>query len=323
MSVTSVTELFLERGGKADEEKTQVSRVFHVFTDDINDGPLSVMFADDIPKIHEDHPEDSGLWVVGLDPKPDTDGNHWKVTVEYGQKPGDQGGVQPGMIEPWELDPVIRFSFMSNQVVMEKCYHTVSLIDTPPAGAVRGKRLQRVTNSAGQPFDPPAMTEEHYLLISIQRAVRHTNFDPDDLRKYQYTINSNGAEIGVVSSFKVGGVPINKYCALCRDFKSDKSWTPSGQAYWQQNIEILIKEDNWIKKLVDMGRFTAALPSGATSEVPYIYTPINDTEGNAVPEPVMLDGGGGRLGNAQDPAIIFCHDIWEEDWSAWDLPSDY
>jgi hypothetical protein len=309
MSVTNVTELFMERGGKKGLDLIQVFRSFQVFTDSMSDGPLTVMNAPGLPVPGEELPEDPTLYCTGLDPQPDTDGVTWKVKALYDKKPPSTG--TGGALNPWDLDPVINFGFIMRSKVLDKCYAVgLGAIAAP---VVRGLPTVKVTNSALQPFDPPAMVDEALLLIAISRNIKGSSFLPTNVRKYQNTINIDAANV------TIAGIAFKQFTCWCRDYKTTQAWTADNVAYTQETIEVVIDEETWLRKIVDMGLIEGNVPSGG-----YLmdYIAVKDTEGNQVNEPVMLDGAGRRNGAANPPVLLTFHALWEETWTGW-LPTTY
>ena len=320
MSVTTVNELWEPRTGDFDESSDKVKRVFHVFTDDIEDGPITVASDTNIPEIYDDHPEDDDLWSVRKSAVVDTDPYTWKVTVNYERKPAWVTSGAGGN-NPWDWAPQIAFGRLALTKVLDKAYQKDALLAPAgappwsaftPAAADRGKPLVAVVNSVEQPFDPPATIEEFLTVISIQRHIRFSDMDFTDIDKYQNTINKTAVSIAGVSRLK--------QTCLCRDYRvSPKQTTPSGVAYVTENIEIVINPDTWVRAIQDAGTLVADNPSGSSL---ITYTPILDDAGNQINEPVLLDGNRQRLGDGLAGVFLGYHALWEQDWQGW-LPETY
>lgn len=316
MSIISVEELFIKRTGGIDESGKKDKKIYQVFTDDTEDGPLVVIIHDDIPVWHSIHPDDATLWVRSVIPSPIADdGLSWEVAVSYNLIPdGTEADEGEEGINPWDLDPVISFSFQPVTRVLERAYETINETDVIVdfTFQTRGTRLARVTNSAEQPFDPPAIFEEYRLMISIQRNIEDSDFDQANVQKFQNTINNENITVANIDFLRLE--------LLCRDYKATKTWTAEQIPYWQETIEVIHNEETWVVQLVDQGLFTADPPSGSD---PLKLKPILDSASpqRPVTEPVLLDGSGQRLGNDTGPIYIFCHARWEEDWGGF-LPTD-
>jgi len=318
MAVTQVDELFDQRGGKKDQEATEVRRMFRVLTDTQTDDALVVINdapALGLPEVFDLHPASPDLWVDTVVPRPEADdGQMWRVVVTYVLVPPIPPG---GGDKPWDLDPVINFTFMSRQRVFEKAYAYNQSISA--AGATRDAPDVRVVNkSLNQPFDPPAMIEDALLMILIQRNIKQADFDPEDIRTYQNTICNDTPTIA--------GISFEQWTGWMRDIKADKLWTNENEPYWSVRWEIVYDPETWIKKIANMGVFEAGQNTSGTPSSPgnlVKYKKIRDEDGDAVRDPVPLNLQGQRIGQGDPTVYLPYHGLWEEDWAPIGLPSAY
>lgn len=322
MSIVRVEEDYLGQGGDNSLDSLTVKRQFQVETDDFEDRAYQVMTADGVPQPGEEYPGNPDLVVHSVVPRLRTnDPTQWEVEVSYDRKPPTAAGAS-GSDKPWDLEPQIAFGFVSRQKVLEFAY---SLDGPIPGGATRGVPDIAVTNSLEMPFDPPAMIEEYLLTITVARNIIGGAFDASNVGKYQYTINNNGGAPGVAATFKIAGVGIYAYQALCKDYRASSAYTPKNELYWEERITVVVDRDgSWLKRLVDQGFFTARLGTSSavgSSAALLEYTPIKDTDNKRVLEPVLLDGNRQRLPAKALPVYRNYHAIWEEDWAGW-LPTE-
>lgn len=313
MSITAVNEIMTQRGGKKDENGSTVTRMFQVFSDDVTDNAIDIIdggITYGLPDINEDLPGTDTLWSTLIDPRVQSgDGLIWTVRVEYKEKPG--GTYTPtGGSEPWELEPVIAFGHQMRSNVFENAYALAETIAA--AGTIRNAPSIPVQNSAGQDFDPPVMIDEALLIISIQRNVHQSGFNPNDLKTFVNTINSKQEVIA--------GVVIPQYEGCVRAYKSTKAWTSNNDAYWAQNIEILVDNKTFLKNILDRG-FYELLNYGSPSS-PSELERITDDAGEDLVDAVNLDGEG--IQTTQDtPYYMEYHGYWEQNWDGLGLPSGY
>ena len=312
MSVNTVQEIFEEQTGMQDESGTNVSRVWRVTTTVATDGPLIALAASGIPGIGDDHPDSTSglsLWVVNKTPTMEgDDGTVWKVKVDYKRKPANQNAPISNA-KPWDLSAQIHYDFMARQRVLEFCYlSSANKTDVIGEDVDRMTPLVKVDNSIGAPFDPPAMEEDSLLIISITRNIRSYRFQAMDLMTYQNSLNQ--------FQITVCDIDIPALQGWMRKMCASKHWTSEDEAYWTETIEIVINPETWLRAIVDRGYATGATVGDFTQ-----WTPILDSTGAAIRDPVELDGAGAQNPKAAPPVYIYFHSLWETSWSSLGLPS--
>ena len=327
MSVIDVNELYLNRGAQQDQDTTSITRAFQVISDDPTDDGLTILTeggALGLPVVYEDLPSrPNDFWVRSLDPRVKSgDGLVWEVRVVYEQKPPVSVDDPTG--NPWDLDPVISFGYMMRQRVFERCYAIDETIEdrTTALTGGRGEPDLPVQNSAKVWFDPPEMIDDALLTIGISRNTEHSDFDPAVLNKFVNTLNS--------AAVTVAGIVIGITKGWVRDYKATKAWTNANQPYWQENVEIVINPETWVKAIMDRGIMVAAESgSGGTASSPgnlVKYEKVLDEDGDQMREPVMLNGDGQRAGGGE-PVYIEFHGYWEAEWgtpsTGMKLPANY
>jgi hypothetical protein len=319
MAVQDVTELFNLRGGKKDTNGTSVRRAFRALTSQKEDDALVVINSASgniIPEVGDDHPADDELWVKSVAPAPEgDDGQIWLVNVVYELKPPDSLSVG-GSGKPWDTDPVINFSFQSRQRVFEHAYsYDESIADK---GAQRDQPQVPVANVPLQlPFDPPDMITDALLLLVIQRNEKQADFDPIQIQTFQNTINDDdGPDI------KIGGITFPRWTLWMRDIKANKAWDNENEPYWSVTYEMAYDPATWIKKILNNAVFKAAVPVPDPGYT-ITYTPIPDSAGDPVREPVPVDLNGQPLPVGGPFVYLPYHGLWEEKWAPLGLPVEY
>lgn len=148
-----------------------------------------------------------------------------------------------------------------------------------------------ITNSAGQPFDPPPMYN-HITMVGIMERWQRT-WDAAQALAY---VRNDGA---VNSDWFLGFPP-----GMCRiEDISARRRVESGELLWRVRYEVHIA-DHWLDVVPDVG--FAKADEGSTLQI---------VDGNGIPSgaPVRLDGAGQPLANQQtdntEYMIYFNHDL--------------
>jgi len=322
MSVTSSTELFLNRPGHEDAERTTITRTFRVLTDDRTDTSLTVFTEAPsaapapLPVVGSLLAPGSPLVVAARDANVEgDDGQIWIVRVGYIPLDSITIGL-PDPVRPWERDPVVSYDFISGQEVLEKAY-AVGFIVPPvfPPGAVRGVRNIKVTNSLLQPFDPPLIRDKFFQQIIITRNIEDEAFDVQaQVRAFNDTLNLNAITVGEIDLQPAQG--------YCRKIGAQPAFFSGTQKYWKLSVEVVVNEDTWVRKTLDQGRFVQdpANPLDPSGNINFL--PIEDNLGNPVTDPVLLDGNKNRLPANAAAVYVFARDIFELVWDPVIFPPD-
>ncbi len=163
-------------------------------------------------------PYGSGNFVVLYrTPKCLTDhGLNWIITVTYGQDVTITTGTT---IPPYNRKPLLEWGLVKYPWVMEKDF------DSTPAF---------VLNAAGDPYDPPIMTERINRLLRIHWAKTLSSFNLDSLQDLVGTINS--------SPVTIRGKSYAAKTLLLRALTGPEAiWSPTGTHYWDLTYEIEIE----------------------------------------------------------------------------------
>jgi len=271
MAVVQVTELFRERQGNtsASNGKT-ATRLFHVLTDDVNDGVGVVEAADGLPPIGE---------ALAGDPDPprkcsnytstqvDESNVLWLVRVDYEYKPttNDPGGDNGGIDISWDFEESQEPIFVDGNG-------------------------NAILNSAGQSFDPPIDDIISDLVLTITRP----EFSFDVARAVSF---KDAVDFGFLASnghAKMRGI-------------SGRRGIVGGFNLWLVTYRIVFREFNptdgrfgWNRLILDEGKIQVAAvdPGGGIVQV----APILDASGQQVSNPVKLNGQGVPISTQNPPS---------------------
>lgn len=319
MAVTEVHEVWDGREGNFAivGRKRRMTRVFEVHTNDAADGPNVVIslsaVALGLPLFGDPHPEDAGCLCLELVPTQNSDSPKlWTVRAAYssdidypnGQQPnetgGGGGGGGGGGLEPNPADlpenplarpPVWKGSFQSTQepavkAIFEGQYQGDETAENSPGdSASPDSNRVAITNSAGQPFDPPVMVDRSHPIVSV--TVNLASILLPNLAKLQDAVNS--------TTWKT--LPARQ--ARCVGIEYEQKFE-NGVSYWQVTYHLALKADGWDFRLRDMGymeRVYADETGGGAMKLRAIKT----GDGTPVPNPVELDGNGSPLLVDQEP----------------------
>lgn len=250
-----------------------------------NENEANVANALGIPAMWESHPTNPNALVKSRSIDQDEGAPRlWTVTVMYDTQPfevgttsGEGGGdPTPGattqQTAPNDRPPVIRYD---EQVIEEPMEEDFS---DPP---------KKVVNSAGIPYDPLPTREVTVDVITITDYT--TSFDPFAAGLYRGKVNDRPV---VVNGFNYDTGRL-----LCKKFSGTSQFeNASGKVWTREAVLWAHPYKQWdTLRLLDAG--TVAFKPGVINPIP---SQITDDEGNAITQPVPLDGAGAKL-DSTDP----------------------
>jgi hypothetical protein len=275
MAVTSVREVFDRRSSKQNAQwQRTYTRVWEVETDSPYIGPGTARAA--IPVSLGNHykvlaadgttvvEEDTGSFATEIEATASShadDGCTFEVTVQY----------TPYDPTQWPQNPInypirVGWGFAKFETVVEE-----------------DKDGNKVTNSAGDYFDPPITMDDTRPLLKVTR--NEATYNPAMAKTWKDTINSltwNGFDPYTV---KVG------------EITGDLQYNPECGFYFEVTYEFEIEVKGWRKLILDQG--LRALDSGTGKQ----YA-ILDEKGEEITSPVLLDGSGNKLANGASPVYL-------------------
>lgn len=213
MAVTSVEELFPGRGGDDGIEKQYKStRVFEVRTDDPNDDEYTAGAAVGLPRNGDPHPNNAVATMRSISCyNLDDDPTLWMVTCEYGSDlPREQAREVAGPAEDGTSTLNDGVGERAENPLDRPAIYTISSEQTKEI-AEYDWLGNEITNSAGEPYDPPAEIEVSYPVITVEKnfAVGAPILDLGIQALYYDCVNSDvwhGIAIGLLRIVKIGTV---------------------------------------------------------------------------------------------------------------------
>lgn len=139
-----------------------------------------------------------------------------------------------------------------------------------------------IVNSAGQPFDPLPEIEDDRTVIVFSRNV--ASFAVDLADQYKGSVNSDTWYGKPAGHWKIIG------------WTSDEQFE-GGQSYFAETIEAEYNRDGWDLVVLDKGRYERNEEGD--------LVPIEDGNGQAVNDDVLLDGEGHQLDPDGEVAGVF------------------
>jgi hypothetical protein len=176
--------------------------------------------------IGQTHPDDSSLVAVGYSPQSVVDESHsvYKITVNFSN---DRGTVN-NSTDPLEAQPNISYDLVDNIVVVE----------TEQSGANEGNAIQ---NSAGKPI---VLTEdEPFLRCTIVR--NEDDYKAKTAKGHFGRVNTGSVTI-VGETFAAGTCMLNRWTG-------SNQYDNNGNLYWSVTYEIIIRDEGFIRNVVDKG----------------------------------------------------------------------
>lgn len=163
---------------------------------------------------------------------------------------------------------------------------------------------QAVLNSAGQFFDPPPEVDHDLPTLTITR--NEATVSPANIIAYQNAINTD--------SLSIAGLAVTPGQAKIKITSTSQS--DDSLAWWQTVYTIQFERDGWARKILDQGRYQVSGSGGG-------LTPCVDKDGNAVDDPVPLDGHGKQLADPSPlTAVYLTFDLKKElSFAALGLPT--
>lgn len=272
---------------------------FMAICDDPNDGPQIVREASGLPRYGDPwrtpNEIDLDARLVGRDTRTDPENAcvhilTFKYSTDANAADG-QAGAGAVIPEQQEIDlaPEIEWDFVEREVATIHARRAELWQGDKRLTVFAGKRTNGrvpIRNSAGDIFDPPLVDYQARLVLRISRAVG--SYNPLQAAEYAYVLNSDtwlGFEPGTLLLYPIRA----------------KTVFNKGLSYYRTNTEIHIRFDGHAHDILDMGMREYLTeqeikdnPKKWKSRTPG-YNEIQNARGQAVSEPVHLDGYGHAL----------------------------
>jgi hypothetical protein len=316
VSIASVVELFEEQSGlETVGFQREYVTVYHVTTNDQNDGPQIVVDADGLPVIGNQYTgvgndEDLNAYCVSLTPTRVPGSLYlWRVVAKWTTIPGPGLGgegsasrkikVNKDLDEPTD-DPIefhdeMEVSSASYTAPVEKAKY-IDGFHSNVENFRAPNSLGPVINSALAVYDPPIEKDDTRMVVRVTRNLRI--FPWNDAKKYRDAVNSDTFTINRVAANHTFQPFTCKITSIQGTFQ-----ITNGVPNWKVTYEFQVKEETWRYEVVDRGVVAGAREGdpngrGGTISASDIVTGVpqvrrmTDPSGLPITEPVLLDGNG-------------------------------
>jgi len=314
-SVTEVSELLIGNVATFDiATGIQITRVFYVQTDDPSVTPLDIKKDSRLPKEKDVYPSAVRTYQrpptcrrIQMERWTDSSTMQWKVTCSYDNQsePYSSGTGR----NPWLLKPTVGFSFVSTEQVFSMAYD-VDDTDSPSIP---------VQNSAHLAFNPPLMTSDRNLQITVQLAVNPRSFSINSWAKKNNTCNSK--------AITICGTTFAAYTLYMADMRIEQAADTDGVKFWNVTMSIVHEPDTWKIKVKDKGMLAINTDVATKIAQPWKTISIINNETGAkarITEPTPLDNGQPMAQNHAEWVnggnVLSFAPFRYKDWSTLQLP---
>ena len=213
------------------------------------DGPYAVGSNASLPIIGNAHPEDANAFCVSLQVENTAPWAGWTVTANYSDE---------RTIDDTPTDDAASISWGSEQ------------FQKPAVFDLSGNLI---VNSAGDPFDPPAMMDDSRRVVTVEKNLAVV---PTWILDYQDAVNSD--------AFTVDGVSIGIGKAKMQNVTVSPRQRRNGTIFRTVTFTIHLQRDGWLLDILDAG-FREKVSGGRRNIK-------NNGDGESPTAPVPLDGNG-------------------------------
>lgn len=276
MTVTYLGEIAERRTAKNMQGRRSYSRTFHVSSDSKTDTAFDAGSASGLPLIGSAYPDDANAFCKSISVACEHGYTGWLVTCEY----DDKFEIEQNTPENDE----VKISFTS-ELFQEEAW--------------QDKDGNGVFNSAGDPYNPPLMRDDHRV---VARIVKNVTSVPDYVLDFPNVVNS--------VPFTIKGLLVGARRAKISNVAVSEDQRRNGVKFNTVTIDIQIKRrgKTWDREVLDAG-FRRLDPSDSTRRIPC----LNDDE-TEVTEPALLDGAGAQIDDPGPTDAVFNeHRIYTED----------
>jgi len=259
-------------------------RDYLVLTDDIDDGPETVLAADDLPALYtaysDGNDSNANTVITNREPRRDTNAPLlWHVSITYTVLVDESGEGGAGDIE--SVLPQIRMWFVNYTTPTQK-----------------DKNGDPIDNSAGELFDPAVQMDDCHLAIEIVRNELTPPFQK--AQQFQNCLNKDavwGVQPGLLKMMNIGGTRKIQRNVI----------------YWEVKYEVHYKKDGWEAELLDQGFLRNAGANGepiSQAEDKQGTVWMLDKRGLPCAKPQLLDGAGNKLEGAAAVPVFLAFDLY-------------
>jgi len=249
MAVTYIEEIGEGRSAQNQKGSRTYQRQFRLRTSSQSDGPYAVGSNASLPIIGNAHPEDANAYCISLQVENTNPWTGWTVTANYSDE---------RQLSDDPLEDAAEITWASEQ------------FQKPAVFDLSG---DLIVNSAGDPFDPPAMMDDSRRVVTVAKNLAVV---PSWILDYQDAVNSD--------TFSIDGISIGIGKAKVQSVNVGPWQRRNGTAFRTVNFTIHLQRDGWLLSILDAG-FRQKV-SGGRENIK------NNGDGEAPTAPVPLDGNG-------------------------------
>lgn len=307
-------------GSRSNDGKREYMAVYKVVTDNVRDQTATIcdyfQNAGNLPRLNSfyqyGNDYDQSVTCKRISPRRDAKSSYqWEVVLNYETPTGDKKDDDPPDRQQKDADGKLTndpskwlekwdFGFTQISVPVEKATYRSGLVGASGV-AMAGGTETPVVNSAFEPFVPPP--EKEIDLLTIRRQFYKSTFAEATAAKYQNKVNSNPL---IILNGKLGySFLADAYQLRCKSIGAYLEWI-NGAPWWYWQMEFLKHPYGWRSQIVDRGLNRRAVTGyitgrGTSFEAGNFVNgrarlvPILDADGNAIRNPVLLNGTGEPL----------------------------
>lgn len=259
MSTTLKEEILSGRTARNSKGARTYTRKFRVISNDKNDGPFEVGSTSGLPLIGDPHPEDANAFCIDLVPENTEPYAGWTVSAAYSDE---------RQIDNDPTNDEAEISWGSEQ------FQKVAVFDL--SGNL-------ILNSAGDPFDPPAMMDDSRRVVTVSKNLAVV---PSWILDYQDAVNND--------TFTIDGLSIGVGKAKMQSVTVGPKQRRNSTVFRIVNFTIHLQRDGWLLDILDAG-FRRIVSGGREN--------IRNQDGELITAPVPLNGAGQPIAN---PTVSNC-----------------
>jgi len=238
------------------------SRTFKIESDATSDTAFDIGSVAGLPVLGDAFPDDANAYCKQISVSCQAGYKYWTVQCDYDDT-YDNSGSTPANDD-------IQISWSSE------------LFQRP---AWKDKDGNGVLNSAGDPFNPPVMMDDHRTVCRIMKNVTTV---PTYVLTFPNVVNS--------SAFTIDGVTVAQRYAKISNVAVSEVKRRNGTTYRSVTVEMQIRNTEWDFEILDAG-FREV---DGTDRIR-----ITNTDGTDITDPALLDGAGNKIDDPEPADAVF------------------
>jgi hypothetical protein len=259
MTVTYLEEMASGRTAKNSKGVRTYQAQFKLTTSEQTDRPYDVGSHPSLPYIGMPHPDDPYAWCTDLSIDPSDPWSGWTATATWTtEREVTQNPTSEPAVITWSSDQYQKPAVVDNDDYL-------------------------IVNSAGDPFDPPAMMDDSRISVTV---VKNVSATPAWVLQYHNAVNSN--------AFTIDGISIAAGVAKIQSISISELMWRGAYSYKVLSYTMALRYEGWILYLLDAGMRKI---SGSTRvSIPNADAPVPlNGLGQPIAEPTFLNAVYGQF----------------------------